>query len=166
MTKAATAVSALLLMVGSLAGSLPADASTGVPKCNAAKRIGSFAISLPDFKVHIVDHGVTEPAPDDAADQSSPQPQRIAPSASTDVKAAVLTELLEEAVVGDGDSIPPATGAPLADVVTPNAAENIDEDVDTEVSNGPAVRGLSTRLPGLAEDVSIRFRSQMYRTDI
>ena len=159
---AAAAVSALLLLIGSL----PAAASTGVAKCNTAKRIESFAVSLPDFKVHIVGHGATESTPDDTADQPSPQPQKIAPSPGTDVKAAVLTELLEEAAVGESDSIRPATGAPLAEVVTPNAPENIDEDVDTEASNGPAVRGLSTRLPGLAEDVSIRFRSQMYRTDI
>ena len=171
---AAVAVSALLLLVGSL----PVAASTGLSKCNVAKRVESFAVSLSDFEVHIVDHGVnhgadrsvdhgtTEPGPDDAADQ--PSPQRIAPSSSRDAKAAVLTELLEKTAAGESDAIPipPATGAPLAEVVTPNAPENIDEDVNTEASSGPAVRGLSTRLPGLSEDASIRFRSQMYRTDI
>ncbi len=163
---AAVAVSALLLLVGSL----PVAASTGLSKCNVAKRVESFAVSLSDFEAHIVDRGIdrgaTESAADDTADQ--PQPQRIAPSSSKDVKAAVLTELLEKTAAGESDAIPipPATGAPLAEVVTPNAPENIDEDVDTEASSGPAVRGLSTRLPGLSEDASIRFRSQMYRTDI
>ncbi len=162
-TRSATAaIGALLLLIGSL----PAAASTGVSKCNAVKRLEAFTISLPDFKVNIVDHGASKSAPEDASDQASLQKRKIVPSSSTDAKAAAITELLEETVVNEGESIPPAAGAPLAEVVSPNAPENIDEDVDTEAANGPAVRGLSTRLPGLSEDVSIRFRSQMYRTDI
>ena len=162
-TRSATAaIGALLLLIGFL----PAAASTGVAKCNAVKRLETFTLSLPDFKVNIVDRGAAKSAPEDAVDQASLQKRKLAPSSSTDAKAAVITELLEETVANEGESMPPAAGAPLADVVSPNAPENIDEDVDTEAANSPAVRSLSTRLPGLAEDVSIRFRSQMYRTDI
>ena len=155
------AIGALLLLIGFL----PAAASTSVAKCNAVKRLETFTLSLPDFKVNIVDRGAAKSAPEDAVDQASLQKRKLAPSSSTDAKAAVITELLEETVANEGESMP-AAGAPLAEVVSPNAPENIDEDVDTEAANGPAVRSLSTRLPGLAEDVSIRFRSQMYRTDI
>ena len=162
-TRSATAAIGTLLL---LIGFLPAAASTGVAKCNAVKRLEAFTISLPDFKVNIVDRGAANSAPEDAVDQASLQKRKLAPSSSTDAKAAVISELLEETAVNEGESMPPAAGAPLAEVVSPNAPENIDEDVDTEAANGPAVRGLSTRLPGLAEDVSIRFRSQMYRTDI
>lgn len=155
------AIGALLLLIGFL----PAAASTGVAKCNAVKRLETFTLSLPDFKVNIVDRGAAKSAPEDAVDQASLQKRKLAPSSGTDAKAAVITELLEETVANEGEPMP-AAGAPLAEVVSPNTPENIDEDVDTEAANGPAVRSLSTRLPGLAEDVSIRFRSQMYRTDI
>ena len=154
------AQSFIVAAVGSvvlLATSVPALAASGLTICDKAARNKALEVSPAELKAYVVDHGEASAAPQPDATQSG------------NIDAEVIRDILDaKAAAGvEHKVLKTSSGsAPVAEATqAPNSQEELDERRQ-EQQGSETVPGVSTRLPGVSEDDAIRFRSEMYRTDI
>ena len=143
----------------------PLLAATGVDCDQAAALPDSIDISKPDLSVttvaeHTVTSPMSEPRDGEQLRRPSASTVSLAPRAET-----ILRRIFDESYSStDLDQLAPAsaTGAKsIAELTAPaEATESSNEEKDAEL---PA---LDADLPGMSEDETLRYRRQMFRTDI
>ena len=109
-------------------------------QCNeATDELPAVEIPAPSLTIKVVDHGLTSAAAEMDAAAAEPS------DASVAVAATALTDVITE-------------------TSTENAAEKVGAKEVVNSNDEPP--GTALRLPGVSESDFLRFRRQMYRTDI
>lgn len=153
--QAAAALCGLLVA----SASIPALASSGIVICDETDRNSNRGVAAVELNVRIVDHRpVGKPAGEVLTSRIAPS-EEAASSPNADAAEDVSAELEEIATDAAGDE--PAA-SPIVEVSAPDVADtNGDQRAPSD-----ADPGIATRLPGIVDGDLVRFRNQMYRTDI
>ena len=130
-------LSSITVLLGICSASALASNSFDTQCNDATNELPAVEIPAPSLTLEVVDHGLTSAAADMAAAAAEPGDASVAAAA-------------------------------LADVTTETSIENAAEKVGAkEVANSDAEPpGTALRLPGVSDADFLRFRRQMYRTDI
>ena len=168
-TVGSTTASAATLLLGLYCG--PLFAATSVPCDKAADQprvleVRALDITTPDLTISVIEHGLTAPTIVVEAKVSEQRlTQRFSAPAMAPRANTILKQIFDESYsAAELDELQPATTSD---------AKSIAELALPATPNEPAMEGdeaelpaLDADLPGVSEDETLRYRRQMFRTDI
>ena len=168
-TPAPSATRAAALLVLSLVCT-PSLVYAGLNAC-ASSRANGLEGPVQDLTVHRLDYGPANSdtaAIDNPGDRAIDDDAPISPASTLKPRVAVV---LRKPFDDPDDLVQPAPidgseSGPLADMIVPGAGGDGDKHSDAEAIPSEELPGVDMRLPGLSDDDVLRFKRQMYRTDI
>ena len=144
----------------------PVLAASGVDCDRASARLNSLDISDPDLTIAVADHGMASEPIDDAVyvveghERSLALAPEMAPRADT-----ILRRIFDESYTSaELDELQPASATDaksIAELALPPSTGKASTD-----SNDADLPSLDADLPGVSDDETLRYRRQMFRTDI
>jgi len=144
---------------------VPVFAASGIDCDRATARPKSLDISNPDLTINVADHGMTSETIDDTSaiepiERSRALAPEMAPRADT-----ILRRIFDESYSSaELDELEPASATDaksIAELALPSKSR--DPSADASDSDLPS---LDADLPGISDDETLRYRRQMFRTDI
>ena len=148
----------------------PVLAATSLPCDEAADRPRSLEVRAldmadPDLTISVTDHGITTTIVVQPAGDEIRKPQRIVDRSIAPRANTILRQIFDESYsASELDELRPASAPEaksIAELTMPDdRAEPAADGSDSELPS------LDADLPGVSEDETLRYRRQMFRTDI
>lgn len=144
------------------ANTLPCDEAADRPR---TLEIHALDIADPDLTISVTDHGVTTTVVVQPAGDETRMPQRIVDRSIAPRANTILRQIFDESYsASELDELRPASAPDAKSIAELTMSDDRNEPAAD--GNDAELPALDADLPGISEDETLRYRRQMFRTDI